>query len=71
MKEKITKLIDVKTIVTFTLTAAFTYLAVCGKIQPDVFLAIYSTVIGWYFGSQHRKAMEEKDNGETENRPIE
>lgn len=62
MKEKITKLIDVKTIVTFTLTAAFTYLAVCGKIQPDVFLAIYSTVIGWYFGSQYQKHINSKED---------
>ena len=66
MKSKIAKLIDVKTIVTFTLTAAFTYLAVRGRIKPDVFLTIYSTVIGWYFASQGKKQIEENENGESE-----
>lgn len=55
MKARLAKLIDVKTIVTFTLTAAFTYLAIRGEIKPDVFLTIYSTVIGFYFGIQHEK----------------
>ncbi|MDO4863475.1 MAG: hypothetical protein Q4A05_04820 [Ruminococcus sp.] len=60
MKEKLTKLIDVKTIVTFTLTAAFTYLAVCGKIEPQIFMTIYTMIIGFYFGTQHEKNKEEK-----------
>ncbi|MBO5384488.1 MAG: hypothetical protein J6A30_09335 [Ruminococcus sp.] len=56
MKSRIAKLIDVKTIVTFTLTAAFTYLAVTKEIKPDIFMAIYTMVIGFYFGTQHEKA---------------
>lgn len=55
MKAKITKLIDVKTIVTFTLTAAFTYLSVRGKIEPQIFMTIYTMIIGFYFGTQHEK----------------
>lgn len=55
MKERITKLIDVKTIVTFTLTAAFTYLSVRGKIEPQIFMTIYTMIIGFYFGTQHEK----------------
>jgi hypothetical protein len=46
----------VKTIVTFTLTAAFTYLSVTKEIKPDIFMAIYTMVIGFYFGTQHEKA---------------
>lgn len=62
MKRRIAKLIDVKTIVTFTLTAAFTYLSVTKEIKPDIFMAIYTMVIGFYFGTQHEKAKEgEKD----------
>lgn len=55
MKGKIIKLLDVKTIVTFTLTAAFTYLSICGKIEPQIFMTIYTMVIGFYFGTQHEK----------------
>ena len=55
MKAKITKLIDVKTIVTFTLTAAFTYLSISGKIEPQIFMTIYTMIIGFYFGTQHEK----------------
>lgn len=64
MKSRIAKLIDVKTIVTFTLTAAFTYLAVTKEIKPDIFMAIYTMVIGFYFGTQHEKA---KGGGKDEN----
>lgn len=56
MKSRIAKLIDVKTIVTFTLTAAFTYLSVTKEIKPDIFMTIYTMVIGFYFGTQHEKA---------------
>lgn len=55
MKNRLAKLIDVKTIVTFTLTAAFTYLSVRGKIEPQIFMTIYTMIIGFYFGTQHEK----------------
>lgn len=62
MKERITKLVDVKTIVTFTLTTAFTYLSVCGKIEPQIFMTIYTMIIGFYFGTQHEKHKGGTDN---------
>lgn len=55
IRDRIGKLIDVKTIVTFALTGAFVYLSVSGKIDPDVFMAIYTVVIGFYFGTQYEK----------------
>lgn len=55
LKNRLAKLIDVKTIVTFTLTAAFTYLSVRGKIEPQIFMTIYTMIIGFYFGTQHEK----------------
>ena len=51
IRERIAKLIDVKTIVTFALTAAFVYLSIAEKIQPEIFMTIYTMVIGFYFGS--------------------
>lgn len=55
MKEKILNLLTVKSIVTFALTAAFVYLSVIGEIKPDVFMTIYTVVVGFYFGTQHEK----------------
>ena len=53
--QKIVKLIDVKSIITFALTAAFIYLAVKGEVKPEVFMTIYTVVVGFYFGTQHDK----------------
>lgn len=55
MKSKLAKLIDVKSIITFALTAAFVYLAVTGQIEPQIFLTIYTMVISFYFGTQYQK----------------
>lgn len=59
IRDRIAKLIDVKTIVTFSLTGAFVYLSVIGKIDPQIFMTIYTMIIGFYFGTQTRKS----DNG--------
>ncbi len=55
IKERIAKLIDVKTLVTFTLTGVFGYLSVNGDVKPEIFVTIYTTVIGFYFGTQANK----------------
>ena len=55
IRERIAKLIDVKTLVTFTLTGVFGYLSVNGDVKPDIFVTIYTTVIGFYFGTQSNK----------------
>ena len=54
MKEKFAKLLTVKSIVTVVLTVVFSYLSIIGKL-PDQFLMIYTTVIAFYFGTQHEK----------------
>ncbi|HBB71865.1 MAG TPA: hypothetical protein DCZ71_04585 [Ruminococcus sp.] len=64
MKERIAKLIDVKTLVTFTLTGAFTYLAVCGEIDPQIFMSVYAMVIGFYFGTQREKSKKEGNDND-------
>ena len=55
MKEKIAKLIDVKSIVTLSLTATFVALSIRGGV-PTEFIPIYTTIIGFYFGTQANKS---------------
>lgn len=55
MKERLSKLIDVKSLVTLILTAIFAYLAIVGRISGQEFLTIFTIVIGFYFGTQYEK----------------
>ena len=55
MKEKLAKLVNVKSIVTLIICCVFAYLSVIGRIMPDQFLTIFTVVIGFYFGVQHEK----------------
>jgi Na+-transporting methylmalonyl-CoA/oxaloacetate decarboxylase beta subunit len=59
LKQRICKLIDVKSIVTFSLTAVLVYLAVRDKIEPETFINIYLPVISFYFGIQYQKNTKE------------
>lgn len=63
-RERIAKLIDVKTIVTFALTATFVYLSILGKIEPEIFMTIYTMIIGFYFGTQAKKNKKEEEKNE-------
>lgn len=51
MKDKLAKLIDVKSIVTLLLTALFCYLAITGKVSQEV-MQIYTVVIAFFFGTK-------------------
>jgi hypothetical protein len=51
-KEKLAKLINVKTIITILLTLVFCYLCVIGAIVPELFMTVFTVVIGFYFGNQ-------------------
>ena len=48
-------LIKVKTIVTMVVIAVFAYLALTGAIPADNVMIVVSTVIAFYFGTQHEK----------------
>lgn len=48
-------LIKVKTIVTLVVIAVFAVLALRGTISADNVLMVASTVIAFYFGTQHEK----------------
>ena len=60
MKDKIAKLINVKSIVTLILTVVFSYLAVEQIITGEQFLTIFTVIISFYFGTQSMKDNSDK-----------
>ena len=50
--DRIQKLLAVKSIVTLALTAVFCVLCLNDMIGSDQFMAIFTMVIGFYFGTQ-------------------
>lgn len=55
MRAKFRNLICVKSIVTIMFSIVFSILSLSGKISSDQFLTIFSTVIAFYFGTQHER----------------
>ena len=55
IREKLAKLIDIKSIVTILLTLVFCYLSITGVIAAQLFMTIFVVVIGFYFGTQAEK----------------
>ena len=55
MKEKLAKLINVKSVVTLVLCAVFAYLSIVGQVQAEQFLTIFTVIISFYFGTQSAK----------------
>lgn len=55
MLKNIANLIKVKTIVTFVVVCIFAVLGLRGAISPDNVMIITSSVIAFYFGTQHEK----------------
>lgn len=53
--KNLANLVKVKTIVTLVVIAIFAVLAIRGDITPDNVMVIVSTVIAFYFGTQHEK----------------
>lgn len=57
-KTKLAKLIDVKTIITFALTAVFTAMSLRGDVNLEMFMTVYVSVITYFFA----KNLSSKDN---------
>ena len=55
MKERLTRLLTVKSIMTLLITVVFCYLAAMGRVTPEQFIVIFTTVVGFYFGTQKVK----------------
>lgn len=54
MKNRLSNLLSVKSLVTLFLTVMFGILLLRGKV-PQEFITIYTTVIAFYFGTQSGK----------------
>lgn len=61
-KITIQNLLTVKSIVTLISTAVFAYLAIVGDITGEQFMAIFTMIIGFYFGTQYQKKIEGTDS---------
>ena len=55
LKKRLANLLTIKSLVTVTTTAVFSVLALRGTISGSEFLAVFTTVIGFYFGTQAKK----------------
>lgn len=56
MREKLAKLINVKSIVTLVLTGVFAFLAIDGRFEVDNFVDMFQIILIFYFGTQSGKA---------------
>lgn len=63
IKQKIAKLINIKSIISIVMTSVFCYLAIVGVVAAELFVPIYTTIIAFYFGTQIEKRNQE--NGST------
>lgn len=64
MKNKLTKLIDVKSIITLLFGLVFSYLAVIGKISEDSFMTVFVMIMTYYFAKG--KTVKESEPESTE-----
>lgn len=55
MKERLSKLVDVKSIVTLALTASFVAQVATHSVNEQ-FMTIYTMIMGFYFGTQAMKS---------------
>lgn len=59
MKEKLAKLVDVKSIMTLSLTVGFVLLTCMGDIASQEYMDIFKLIVIFYFGTQAGKKKEE------------
>lgn len=65
MRERISKLIDVKSLITLAFTVLVFILAIKRVISAEQVMMTYTTIIAFYFGTQSQK---KKDVSENENK---
>ena len=63
IREKLAKLINIKSIISIIMTSVFCYLAIIGVVSAELFVPIYTTIIAFYFGTQVEK--KNQKNGTT------
>ena len=52
MRERLERLLSVKSIVTLILAGTFVHLAIQGVVSSQEFMTVFTMVITFYFGSQ-------------------
>lgn len=57
--KNLANLVKVKTIVTLVVIAIFAYLALTGQIESENVMYVVTTVIAFYFGTQHEQNTKE------------
>lgn len=55
IKEKLAKLINIKSIVTMVTTLVFCYLSIVGRVTADQFMLVFTTIVAFYYGTQVEK----------------
>ena len=55
MRERLAKLVDVKSIMTLLLTVVFCVLSLKQIITGTEYQTIFTVVVGFYFGTQYQK----------------
>ena len=55
MKERLMKLLSVKSIVTIALTIVFCVMTLNGAINSQEFMTVFTVVVAFYFGVQAEK----------------
>ena len=64
LRERLARLLAVKSIVTIVLTGVFAYLTCSGGVSAEQFLTVFTVVIAFYFGTQaEKKAQADNGNG--------
>ena len=64
MKNKLIKLLDVKSIVTILLTGVFCILSVEEIVNAEQFITVFTVVISFYFGTQSARSHNSKEEKE-------
>lgn len=64
LKKNLANLIKVKTIVTMAIVAIFAVLALKGEIEAESVMYVVTTVIAFYFGTQHEAKKDETKSEE-------
>ncbi len=59
MRERLERLLCVKSIVTIFLTVIFAILAIRRVVSADQFITIFTVVVSFYFGTQHERMGEQ------------
>lgn len=49
---RVSNLITIKSIVTLIMTVVFAVLSLRGVVSPEVFISVFTVIIGFYFGTQ-------------------